>query len=241
MSQTTYPGIRGHKMSADALKATVSKKLNELAVIISILEDGGVVKPGARLDEAKFLCNVLKAIRDDSWELSRILKSISALPATVGKVPVLNEPLGVHVGILETHYLFENTQGKMETEPILGVKKNVLDKDEPWMDYYELMEKLNDAPERHGWKMKQTMTNGFAYVICPGWATVDGDNYVDHHECGKLFLSSEGWHGWRCEPCNTEFKMFRKTYRSNGNAEKQIVRMTNKFLKGELKRIIRPE
>jgi hypothetical protein len=226
-------------MSPESLKATCLKKTHEVEGIIAILEEGGKVNPGARIHEARFLKTWLAGLSTGKWNLDRIMKGLAALPVAVGRVNVLNNALGVHLGVLETHYEVEEADGSRGYYPILGVKKNPLDKAEPWVDYYDLMEKLNDAPERHGWRTKETGANGFANVRCPGWAivsTTSGD-VVDYHTCTTEFLSSEGWHGWRCPSCKSVMDTVRNAARSRGTAEKSVQHLTNMFLKGGVKRI----
>jgi len=236
MSNTTHEV----KLTDDALRALVQSKGRDISMIIDMLNDGIKANPGARMNEALFLKSWLDALTDGKWKEDRIMKGLSGLPTAVGKVNVLNNALGVHLGVLKTSVVYEDLAGNRESYPILGVKKNPMDKAEPWVDYYELMEKLGDNPEKHGWRQKETGANGFAYVTCPGWGIVspDGKSVVDHHSCGKVFLSSEGWHGWRCPSCKALMETVRGTAKSRGSVEKSIVSITNKILKGGVKRIL---
>jgi hypothetical protein len=232
-----FIGVKGAKLSDAALKAITARKIREAEIVIEKLNAGYKLNPSARIEEAEFYRNLMLAIQTGSMKAKSIIKAVAALPVTVGALPVLNSELGVHLGILETHQLFEVTDedGKATTEAYRIIKCRKSTNSE-WRNYYDVLEELEgQEPAENGYTVNY---NGAAIVHCPGYATVSAEGKaVDHHECGIEFFASEGWHAWRCPLCKQAHADLRGTKKNRGATERSTTTLANKFRAGTIRRI----
>ena len=197
-----------------------------------LLSRGERIQPWAREEDLWLIRLFFNKLIGGKTSKDELVKMVSALPTTVGSVPVLKGELGGWLGVFYTTRIgVDVDSGEKVYVPVALVRKGKIGS---YRLYEDVMGELDGDPEEHGYTIK---TDGAGFITCPGWSEVEvtrkGAEIVRvvvgaRHSCSNVGrqVASEAWHAWRCPECKSAMDRYRGVRKAKVQDAKALIKAT---------------